>query len=186
VLIRAFLRTFSPRDDVLLVLKVSNSDPRFDVRRHLAELTGTGATPPIVVMLNQAVDAHQMSVLYRSADCFVLPTRGEGWGMPAVEAMACGLPVITTDWGAQTAFLRPEISYPLRVRGLVPAVARAPYYAGLHWAEPDGDQLCDLMRYVYENQQEARERGARAAADVHDRWTWRHTVDAILARLEAL
>ncbi len=32
--------------------------------------------------------------VYRTMDCFVLPTRGEGWGRPIVEAMAMGLPVI--------------------------------------------------------------------------------------------
>ena len=40
-----------------------------------------------------------MPSLYKSADCFVLPSRGEGWGRPQVEAMAMGLPLIgTTFW----------------------------------------------------------------------------------------
>ena len=34
--------------------------------------------------------------MYRTMDCFVLPTRGEGWGRPIVEAMAMALPVIGT------------------------------------------------------------------------------------------
>ncbi len=35
-----------------------------------------------------------MPSLYKSVDCFVLPSRGEGWGRPQVEAMAMGLPLI--------------------------------------------------------------------------------------------
>jgi glycosyltransferase involved in cell wall biosynthesis len=124
--------------------------------------------------------------LYTSADCFVLPTRGEGWGMPTIEAMACGLPVISTNWGAQTEFLHDSVAFPLRIRGLAPAITRSPYYAGTRWAEPDLDHLCDLMRYVYENQDHARAVGVRAAAEVHARWTWGHAAERIIARLDAL
>ncbi len=35
-----------------------------------------------------------MPALYKTMDCFVLPSRGEGWGRPQVEAMAMGLPII--------------------------------------------------------------------------------------------
>jgi glycosyltransferase involved in cell wall biosynthesis len=34
---------------------------------------------------------------YKSADLFVFPTRGDVWGLVINEAMACGLPIITTD-----------------------------------------------------------------------------------------
>lgn len=35
---------------------------------------------------------------YMAADAFVLPTRSDVWGLVVSEAMACGLPVVTTDW----------------------------------------------------------------------------------------
>ncbi len=40
-----------------------------------------------------------MPSLYKMADAFVLPLRGGEWAAPVMEAMACGLPVITTRWG---------------------------------------------------------------------------------------
>jgi glycosyltransferase involved in cell wall biosynthesis len=41
----------------------------------------------------------------------VLPTRGEGWGLPLAEAMSMGLPVITTNWSGPTAFVDESVGY---------------------------------------------------------------------------
>jgi glycosyltransferase involved in cell wall biosynthesis len=106
--------------------------------------------------------------------------------MPLMEAMACGLPTIATDWGAHTEFLHEGIGYPLRVRRTVPAVAKCPYYAGYSWADPDPEHLRHLLRQVYEDREEARRRGAAAAAEMAQRWTWGHVARRIVDRLQAV
>lgn len=46
---------------------------------------------------------------YKASDLFVFPTRGDVWGLVINEAMACGLPVITTDrCGAGLALVKEE------------------------------------------------------------------------------
>ena len=65
----------------------------------------------------------------------MLPTKGEGWGLPVVEAMAMTLPVIVTDYSGPAAYLTEANSYPLRYRpphgssaGLVePDIGMCPY-----------------------------------------------------------
>jgi GT2 family glycosyltransferase len=186
VLLRAYTEEFSRADDVVLVLKVYNHDQRVNVQQQVAALRLKQNAPPIAILLNQDIAAHQMGSLYRSADCFVLPTRGEGWGMPILEAMACGLPVIATDWSAQTEFFHAGVGYPLRIKGLVPALTKKAYYAGFRWADPDLEHLRYLMRYVYEHSDEARAVGQRAALEAASRWTWSHAVDRILERLQEI
>jgi len=186
ILLRAYTEAFSKHDHVLLVLKVFNHDRSVNVAQQIADLRLNQDAPPIVLLLNQETPAHQMGCLYRSADCFVLPTRGEGWGMPILEAMACGLPTIATNWSAQTDFINPDIAYPLQVRRLVPAIAKCPYYVGWRWAEPDVEHLSHLMRHVYQHQEEARSVGERAAEVVASQWTWGHAVDKMLERFQAI
>jgi len=100
--------------------------------------------------------------------------------MPLMEAMACGLPAIATDWGAHQEFVHAGNAYPLAVRGTVPAVAKCPYYEGFSWADPDPGHLRRLMRQVYENQEEARRRGLAAACEMAERWTWPNAARRII------
>lgn len=43
-------------------------------------------------------DYKQMNEVYNAMDCFLLTTSGEGFGVPIIEAMACGIPVLATDY----------------------------------------------------------------------------------------
>jgi glycosyltransferase involved in cell wall biosynthesis len=43
------------------------------------------------------VDQHDLPLVYNLASLFVYPTRYEGFGLPVLEALACGTPVITTN-----------------------------------------------------------------------------------------
>jgi len=46
------------------------------------------------------VDAKDLAVLFRYAHAFVMPSLYEGFGLPLVEAMSCGCPVITSNRGS--------------------------------------------------------------------------------------
>ena len=182
VLLEAFAREFKEAEDVMLLLSVVNRDPSVDVRAEVARMD-LPACPPVVLMVNPGFAGYQMGALYRSADCFVLPTRGEGWGMPVLEAMACGLPTIATAWSGPADFLHEGVGYPLDVKSLVPAEARCPYYAGFEWAQPDVEHLRFLMRQVFTAPEAARQKGLAAASEVAAHHTWDHVAARVKTRL---
>ncbi|MFN8502560.1 glycosyltransferase [Kouleothrix sp.] len=184
VLLRAWRAAFRPTDDVLLLLKIDCRMPLPNPLRELARAL-PDPHPPVGLIYNQPLSGAQLIELYQGADCFVLPTRGEGWGMPVLEAMACGLPAIATDWSGQTTFLNARNGYPLPTRGLAPTGSEATHYRGAQWAEPDGDALVELLRQAARDEAGRRALG-QAARQEAERWPWARGVAAVAARLQAI
>lgn len=186
LLLQAYSKAFTNKDDVVLICKVINNDASVSVEEEIRKLNLPADGPEIIMMYNTKFVDYQMATLYRSADCFVLPTRGEGWGMPILEAMACGIPTIATNWSSQVDFFNATNGYPIDVQGLVDANAKCPYYEGFQWANPSEEHLIHQMRYVYEHQDEARAKGMQASLEARSQWTWKNSAEKILARLKEI
>jgi len=197
VLLQAWAEEFAADEPVrlrVLTYRGAGAEAQGDVMdqavRHLAAL---GRDPDGVADIDLLLDpvAHDaMPALYRSADALVLPTRGEGAGMPVLEAAACGVPVIATAFGGHEELMEPELSFPVAVEGLVEAppalVADNPLYAGLRLAEPSVASLRAAMRAVAEDPQGAARRAAGARALVHERFSVAATGAALSGRARAL
>jgi glycosyltransferase involved in cell wall biosynthesis len=185
-LLKVFNQTFRSSDPVVLVCKTINRNPLVRVREQISALDLKSFGGRIVFLHNRDIPHYQLATLYRSANCLISAGRGEGWDLPLMEAMACGLPTIATDWGGHTGFVDGTISYPLRVRGTIPAVSLCPYYDGFEWADPDAQDLGEHMRYIVANQEEAAALGLRAAEVVRSRWTWQNTAAEIAGQLQRI
>jgi len=55
--------------------------------------------------MDEPIPTELLPNLYAAANVFVLPSRGEGWGRPHVEAMSMELPIIATNWSGPTEFM---------------------------------------------------------------------------------
>src|SRR2546423_1869315 len=158
--IKAFRRAFSPGAGPALLIKTINGDKRI---LDLEKLRFVAEDHPDITIRDGYVSAIEKNTLTAMCDCYVSLHRSEGYGLTMAEAMALGRPVIATDYSGNLDFMTPENSYlcSYTLRQIGPEAP--PYPATSRWAEPDLDQAAAFMRHVYEDQAQARERGARAA-----------------------
>jgi glycosyltransferase involved in cell wall biosynthesis len=82
------------RESVALLL----DDVRALLRRRVA------GDPPLEVIEAGGLPPEEVRALYQQNDCYVSYSR-EGWGLPILEAMACGLDIVACDYGAPMAYL---------------------------------------------------------------------------------
>ena len=143
VLLAAWRQAFALADDVRLIIKAF-PNPHNDAAGQLARFRRDhpGAAP--VELVDADLDGDALLALYRQADAAVLPSRGEGYNLPAAEAMAAGLPVIVTDHGGHLDFCTHDTARLVK-RSLVRAGSHlsAPFSL---WAEPDVTDLSAALR----------------------------------------
>lgn len=183
LLLETFDRAFGPNDEVRLILACDNHhDPDFNIGRILRSLN---LRHPERIAFIPPVRSHaRFAELYRACDAFVTPFRAEGWGLPVCEAMACGLPVIATDYSGPTEFIDESV---YRIGCEVVEITDELYLSaatsGGRWAEPDPDHLCELLREVYRNREDAARRGMAGSRHILGKFTWDDAANAALARL---
>jgi glycosyltransferase involved in cell wall biosynthesis len=115
----------------------------------------------------------QIRNLYQRSDCFVFPSRGEGWGLPPRQAAATGLPVIATDWGGLDDIDRWGL--PLPVQSLAPARFGGWTDIG-EWAQPDVDALVGWMEWCFTHPERAAVVGCDASRWLSQNQTWTDSV----------
>jgi glycosyltransferase involved in cell wall biosynthesis len=199
ILIRAYLEEFRANENVRLILRtyqgggVIDSDVPPVVRQLTNYIEHLGFSPdniPDIEFIENTIPSKLMPNLYKAADAFVLPTRGEGWGIPLTESILMEVPVIATKWSAHLEFMNHENSYLIEIEDIVPVseqqVKENPLYQGHRWAEPSVLHARELMRRAFENRDEAREKGRIARELILNNFTIHHVAAKIADRLIAV
>lgn len=147
VLLRAFNEACKKAKFELSLTIKSFPNPHNSVTEQIELLVDKKYRSKIRVILNEDLTALDVANLYEQCDIVVLPTRGEGLNMPAIEGVHYEKPVISTDYSGQCEFL--DGSCEFIGYKFAPAVTHFNLNYSF-WAEPSVNDLCEKIIKVSE------------------------------------
>ncbi len=189
LLLEAYRRSFRRGDDVCLVIKDMGTDTfyRGQGAREVIRRIQSDPSAPEIAYFNGNLEEHEMPSLFTACDCLVHPYRAEGFGLPVLEAMACGIPVITTEGGSTDDFCPPDSVYLVPARRMELVLQDIRLACGAGWVlDPDLNALCEQMRKVREDGEAARQRALGLSHNVRAEYNWKNVAGLVGARLHAL
>jgi glycosyltransferase involved in cell wall biosynthesis len=148
--LKAYLEEFNSTDKVEAIVKINPAYGIPDINKLMSKITNKQNDLPKLSFDLNAYDYNQLVNLYNKGNVFVSPTRAEAYNLGCIEAMSCGLPVITTDFGGQTDFCSNENGW--IVGGELTEIKHEIMYEGIKWLTPSIEELKKTMRDIYNNQ----------------------------------
>lgn len=149
VLLAAWGEAFTASDNVTLIIKTF-PNPHNTVEADVAALKRAIPNCARIEIVNADVDKEEMSRLYAKADVMVLPTRGEGYNLPALESMLAGIPLIVTGYGGHLQFCTEDEARFLKYKF---AHSASHVSGGVSlWAEPSVRDLVAALREMVDHE----------------------------------
>ncbi len=154
-------------DDLCLsVIGGPESDAEDDVEmarlKRLRQDLGLGAFVTFLGSKSQET----LQYYYSAAEAVVMPSHYESFGMVALEAMACGTPVIASEVGGLAYLIQDGVT-------------------GFHVPDQQPDELAGRVRVLMENDA-LRQEMSRAALQVAQRYAWPHIASQVEAQYQSV
>ena len=139
----AFGRFNEKHDDVRLYIHCDSTKSTGGLNLvQMAEIRGFMPYSPDMWQLQSCLPAEKMADIYSTIDVLLMPSGGEGFGVPLIEAQACGTPVITTDFTAMSDLVGAGWK--------IPVVGKQHTPMNSYWAVPDTDAILDALEEAYD------------------------------------
>ncbi|HEX6458945.1 MAG TPA: glycosyltransferase [Thermoleophilaceae bacterium] len=172
ILLEAWAEAFGPGDDVQLVIKDFGTTSHYRNQTHGPAVVEYAERDDVarIVYMDEDMSLDELAALYRACDVFVTPYRGEGFCLPALEAMACGLPVIHTGIGPTNEFVPEDGGWPIPAKraSLKPGTRLPELVADGYVHEADPHALARILREAAAAPEERRARAGVAHARAQD------------------
>ena len=189
-LLRVWIRTTTPRDDAILIVKVrqaftgANVGLMRDIDTMERALGKSRRDAAPVLFLERVFADAEMPRLYAAATHYWSMSRGEGWDQPMMEAGASGLRLLAPAHSAYSAYLDASVARMLPARRVpVPQGRERPnwMFEGAEWWEPDEDAAAEALREALSGNDGHR---ASARARLAAEFTWERAAARLITVLE--
>lgn len=187
ILLKTIVKTFTKNDPISLIIKDIGGDTFYQGQTAREQINTLLQNPdaPELIYIDDDLSEEEMASLYRACDVFVSPYRGEGFCLPALEAMACGLPVVVTDGGATDDFVDEFSGWKIKseLKDLKDKTADI-YIDGAKYLEADEEDLQNILLDIYSNPNYIKHFGLIASYNARKKWTWEKATRKMYTRLD--
>lgn len=163
---KAFTEEFTKADNVRLVLKTIHQNTSIPILK---------SEFPQIDVIRGHLDEKELAELLGKSHCMVYPSRGEGFGITPIEAMATGLPAIVPNAHGISEYFNSNYMLEVKVGGHCPGLV------GRFKEQDIGEMvICDVedlkkqMRWAFEHRSELYELG-RSASEYVQRYSYKQT-----------
>jgi glycosyltransferase involved in cell wall biosynthesis len=184
VLVKMFNEAFNIEDDVELWMMCENPFLDENESAKWKNLYLNSKLGSKIRLIPRALTQIEVYNIMLQTDCGIFPSRAEGWNLELLEMMACGKPVIATNYSAHTEFCTPQNSYLIDIDSVEDAYDGKWFHGQYgHWAHMGKnqiDQAINYMQIIHKNKQEntanLNQDGIKTAAV----FSWNNTTQRIL------
>lgn len=182
-LVDAYCRAFAPSDGAQLVLKSINGHRNINA---LSELKHRIQSRLDIQLFDGYVSADEVQGQIELCDAFVSLHRSEGYGLNLARAMMADKPVIATGYSGNLDFMPAEYPFLVNWDSVTVGHDAYPYDPSSHWAEPRIDHAAELMRWVFDNREEATKEAAHFSNIVSESHSLENCVKRVADLLQPL
>jgi glycosyltransferase involved in cell wall biosynthesis len=191
--LEAFAQTFGNTAGIELIIK-SNYFTNHEQKAQALQKKILDLKLNNVTVLWGCMEANEIAELYRSCDAFVFPTKGEGWGLPLIEAAASGLPIITVSYSGHTEFVQHIGSSVVAVGHVMTDIAcpeYQSYYPDINnnwgqWARPDVYSISNAFQTVCREYETLYKNAQKNSEIVRNRFSWQASADRALVAIRSI
>ena len=134
-----------------------------------------------IKLLSGELSANHLSAIYNYCDAFVFPSRSEGWGLPLIEALACGMPTISTYYSGHTGFLAPVRDKIICLNHELQEINSAEYLemwpSGGNWAVTTPETIASALCEMKDNISSYKIKAQEASNLIRANFSWDRAAD---------
>lgn len=169
----AFMELYGNSKDHLLILK-SDGATHARIRDKDGNITGNVYDQKNIKIIEKQMPEVDLINLYRSVNCFLSPSFGEGFGLPAFQAMAVGTPTICTEaWAPYSRFILPELSLSSEMID-----SPWPHIHPGKMFEPSYEDLLRAMKSAEDNEVKFASQARANSLRIHQDYDWKKLTKA--------
>ena len=181
-MVAAWLETFKDIPNVKLQISADNPFPVDEYRTTEERLKGYGLeSDKIEIVHFESKEDHLRRL--QNAEVYLSCSRAEGWNLPLIEAMACGIPSVALDWSGSTEFAKKALLVKVQELKKPEHVYGMPDCPGL-WAEPDMEHFKEILLDVYHNYGARKQKALEVSEYIRTEFSWKRAAEKAMDQFQ--